>query len=287
MRGKIALIISFLCMSLAGIFTTLIGNSMSVYTIAFVRSLIALFIISIFVIFVDKTVFRVTKKDLLIYASGGFTLGASMIMFLSAFLLAPVANVELLNFTYPFFVFILAYLFLKERIWKKEIICLIVAFAGVAIINPFDVRFSFGNSLALVEAVFYGLTYIIMRYADVKHKIGTAFWFLFFATILLIPTALLAGFEGTWENMDLLIMFGFFTALAYLLLTFGLKRVKAHVAALMGIIIEPTSAIVLAFLILNQSVSLNVVIGGILIILAGIAVNKKHKHKSHKRGGKE
>jgi drug/metabolite transporter (DMT)-like permease len=279
MKGKIALVISFLCMSTAGIFTTLIGTSMSAYAIAFIRALIATAILAAVVPFIDKTAFHVTKRDLLIYASAGFTLAVSMILFIMAFLNAPVANVALLNYTYPFAVFILAYIFLKEKIWKKEILCLLVAFVGVVIINPFDVKFSTGNTLALIEAMFYGATYVIMRYADIRHKIGTAFWFLFFSTLFLAPNAVVSGFEGAAQNISLLAMFGLFTALAYLFLTFGLKRVKAHVAALMGIIIEPLAAIILAFLILEQTINVNVAIGGTLIIVAGIVLFNRERHK--------
>lgn len=283
MQGKIALIISFLCLSTTGIFTTLIGNSMSGYAIAFLRALIAFGIIAAVVPFIDKTVFHITKKDLLIYASAGFTLAVSMSLFIMAFLYAPVANVELLNHTYPFFVFILAYIFLKERVWKKEVLCLITVFIGVTIINPFDVRFSTGNTIVLIEAVFYGATYVIMRYADIRHKIGAAFWFLLFAMLFLAPAAFVYGFDGAWQNIHLLTLFGVFTAVTYLFLTFGLERVKAHVAALLGIIIGPLSAIILAFLILNQTIDLNVAVGGSLIIVAGIALFKTQKPRAHKK----
>ena len=54
------------------------------------------------------------------------------------YLLSSIQEVVIIVYLYPFFVFILAYFILNEKINLGKIISGIIAFMGLVVMNPFD-----------------------------------------------------------------------------------------------------------------------------------------------------
>ena len=276
MKSIIYIIFFALFLSMVGILVKLTSN-VNIMTITFYRSLFAFLVLLIICPLLDKNTFKVTKKDLLGYLLIGFLFALSMSLTNLAFLHAPINNIVLIWSTYPFFVFIFAYFLLKEKVTKTKIITLIIAIIGLAFVNPINPIGLIGNILALIVAALDGFLFTLMRKADLEHGIGDVMWFFLFSTIFLLPFPFIFGFKISSVTIPLI---GVVTAIAFIFYNLALQKMEVEIASITDIIIYPIFAISFAVLILEEAISWNIIVGGIILILAGIYLefhNKKIK----------
>lgn len=281
-----------------GVLIKLIGDNLHFMTLNFYRVFFAFLFLLIVVPLIDKKAFKLKKEDVGGYFMVGLLIAITFSLYTTAFIFSPVNNVVLLNHLSPFFVFILGYFMLQERITKTKVITLFIAVIGLAIINPFNFEGGhiIGNSLAVASAFFYGVLMIGMRKENKTHGIGDVMWFFFFATLLLLPFAFIFGFgfESLFNENVLvyLLPLGLFsTGLAYLYYNLSLQKIGAETASLIKTVITPLVAISLAIVFLGEVVEQRVLIGGALLVLAGVYLEahtkwlrgKKHKGKQDKR----
>jgi len=91
------------------------------------------------------------------------------------------------------------------------------------------------------------------------------------AALLLLP-AVAVPFDIIKENSLYLLMLAVFpTILAVSLYFNGLKKVRAANASILGLI-EPLSAVIFSIIILHDSISIPVMLGGALILAGGAIV---------------
>jgi len=275
-RYKLAIILSGICIGLIGVLVKLIGNSIPAMTLNFTRMLIALITVAIFIPFIDNDFLKVSKKKIKEYAIVGFLMALAFSMFVIATLLAPISNVALLNSVYVIFTAIIAYFVLKERITKYQLFAIPLAILGVAVINPFVLGKALGNYIALAQAVVFALFIVYMRKAGKQFHYKSVFWFFLFATIFLSPFGLYYGFEGVSSVLIYLIPLGVIsTAIGYFLFAYGLQKVSAETSALLTLATFPTSSIFFAYFLINEPVDLGIIIGAVLLLLAGAVSIRK------------
>ncbi len=278
MKGYIYMILAAVCLSTVGIFIKLIGTSTPILTVTFFRLFFGFLFLLLIIPFLDKNLLKVKKTDLRNYAIIGLLLATSHSMYNTAMLIAPISNVALLGYIFPFFAAIFAYIFLKEKINKITLLTMILAFMGIIIINPLNIKYITGNLLALSQAVIYAGVIVFMRYEDKTHPVSTIFWIMLFASIFTFPLAFKYGLGPISIKFIWIILLGVIsTGLAYLFYTYGLKKLKAATASMTAMIIEPLSAIILAVIIIRESLHLNVILGGIILIAAGLILEHKRK----------
>ncbi len=271
-RSYLFLLLSCGLLGTIGVLVKLIGSSIPIMTLVFYRVLLAFLFLLAVVPFIDKNTFKISKKDLRDYFFIGLLFAVSFSFFVSAFFLAPIQNVALINAVYPFFVLIFAYFLLKERITLTKIITLVIAFIGMAIINPFNAGdHALGNFLSLMAALVYAFLLTLLRREDKTHSIGDVLWFFFFALVLLLPFPFIYGFGNVSSVIVYVLLIGFFsTGLAFLLLNLALERIEAEIVSITGIIVSPIVAIALGVLIIGEPLDAGVLEGGSLLILAGL-----------------
>ena len=203
-------------------------------------------------------------------------------LFTLANIFAPIQNVFLLSGFAPFFTLILAYFLLKEKITKTKIITLFIAIFGLLLINPFHVdTYSLGNSLSLLTAFITAVLISLMRKSDKKHSIGSVFWFFFFALIILLPLPFIFGF-GNISNKTLvyLLLLGIIgTAFQFLFQNLALEKLEAEIVSIINMISSPFMAISLAFFIINETLNIRTIFGGLILIIAGIYLETHLKTK--------
>jgi drug/metabolite transporter (DMT)-like permease len=87
--------------------------------------------------------------------------------------------------------------------------------------------------------------------------------------LLFILALIMEGFNVNFEEgWPYLLVLGVGpTGMAYLLYSEGIKRIKASQAGIVANI-EPLSTVILAFLILHESIGINVIVGMLLIFFA-------------------
>jgi len=273
-----------LCLSTIGILVKLIGRQIHFMSLNFLRIFIGFISLLFIVPFIDKNWYKISKKDLKEFFIIGVIFAIAISLYTTANIFAPIQNVVLLNYTYPFFVFLFGYFLLKEKITKTKIITLIIAFIGLLIINPFQLnKNNFGNLLALIGAIFYGLLIVKMRKEDKTHNIGDVVWFFFFASIILSPFPIIKGLGNISQVWPYVILLGVVsTGLAYIFYNLALETLEAEIGSIISTIITPLLSIILAVIIIKEPINLKTIIGGIVLISSGIYL-ESHNNLLKKR----
>ncbi len=279
---RLAIICSGILIGLIGILVKMIGDKIPITSLNFFRMLFALIFAAAVVPFIDKNVFKPSKQDLKDYAVVGFLMASAFSLYALALLNAPVANVALITSGYIVLVPIFALFILKEKIQKNVAIAIPVALLGVWILNPFTTTYAKGNIIAFIQSAIFALFIIYLRREEKTETLGSVFWFFFFATIFLSPGLLVYGIGDLISVLPLILILGILsTGLAYLLLAHGLEGVSANTGAILTLVTFPLSSIIFAYLFINESASINTLIGGSLLVVASFITLVEFKHKKH------
>ena len=271
MKYKLAIFAAAVLIGLIGVLTKLIGNAVPVMSISFLRMLFATAFTLVVIPFIDKKTFKIKKKDLKGYALTGGIMAITFTLYITAMLHAPVSNVALISSLYLLFVAMLAFIFLREKLNIRHAIYIPLAFVGIYILNPFQPMYRFGSFIALLQAVFFAAFIIYLRFEQKHHGIGSVFWFFLFATIFLSPTVFIYGLGDFVSVLPYIVILGIVsTSLVYLLLSYGLHKTKANTAAIITFITAPIASILFAYLIINEAVPLTTILGGTILLAAGI-----------------
>jgi drug/metabolite transporter (DMT)-like permease len=261
-----------------GVFVKLIGNTVPSITLAFFRSSLGFMFLFCIVPLMDKNVFKNFKRNAKSYAITGLLMAAGFTAAISALNNAPISNVIMMLATNVIFVALFASHFLHEKITKREKLAMLVGIVGVAVINPFKGGYALGNSLALLAAAIGATLIVYMRYEGKNHTAGSSMWFLFFAAIFLAPAPFIWGFGDVMGNWFWLLLLGILcTGLAYFLFNFGIEHIKAEDASLLMMISQPVFAISLAYFLIGEVPSHNILWGGAILLLAGFILESGKK----------
>ncbi|MFO7773504.1 MAG: DMT family transporter [Dehalococcoidia bacterium] len=251
------------------------------HTIAFFRVLFASLTLLPVVLLTRKREVMSAARHWKLMLSLGSVLALGWALLFHSMKLIAIGNAVLLNYTAPIFVAVLAPLFLKEKLEKSTLIALAISVAGIALIAyQQNIRMSDPeglNLLGVILGLLAGLTYavfvIVSKTALFRFSSQVvAFYAYAVAAIVLFPFAIgtdLSPDPAPW--MLLLVMGVFNTAFAVTLYLKGLGMIKAQKAVVFTYL-EPASAVVFGFLFLAQPPTPLMIVGGLLILVAGYVV---------------
>lgn len=293
MKGVAFAVLAGICFSIIGILVKLVSGSISSFTLTLFRVAIAVVVIFLAALALKKLdQIKITKEDLSMYVVFGF-IGVTLNfgLYVTAFFFAPVANVVLLMYIYPVLVAVLAGIFLKEHVSKYTIIALFFSLSGALLILyqglALEQTYLLGNLLALGSGFAVAIYILLAKYEEATHTLyNVVFWPLVFGAILLIPFSVFEGAKISlqFNTLAIILAIGITTAVGYLTYDFGLEFIDAHIIAILTMVSEIILAIVLAFIVLGETVGIHTLMGGGLIILAGIIIQKElHPKKVLKR----
>ncbi len=264
--------------SLAGIFGKMISGmpvqSIILYRVSF--AFIMLFVILLISGNIKKIQLKGKKTYLVLF---GILQAATMLAYFESFLNASVSIAVLLLYTAPVYVTVLSPLLLKERSTKNGVIALVLAITGILLIVDLrGLEFS-QQSIGILAGIISGITYAFQimtsKYISKTYSGYTqAFWGFLIASLLLLPVSIVP--VDARNTIYILLLSIFPTLLAVSLYFNGLKMVRASNASILGLI-EPLSAVILAVLILNEKISIPMVIGGALILTGAVVVTKDER----------
>ncbi len=182
-------------------------------------------------------------------------------------------DVAILNKMSPFFVTILAVVYLKEKINKYQIISLFVAFSGAFIVcNPEMNTNIMPLVAAFICAVFSGVAYTCVGALKGRENPAvTIFFFSFTSTIVTIPLAAADFVIPSFTNLIYLCLIGVSAALGQLYLTYAYTYSSASEVSIYnysGIIFS----MILGLIFFGQGIAMNSFIGAVLVIVAGLIV---------------
>jgi len=276
MKAKLIFIVVMLTFGSIGLFVRNIELSSS--EIALFRGAVgSLFLIGASFLVKQKFSFKISKRNLVLLILSGAALGFNWIFLFESYRYTTISNATLSYYFAPIFVMILAPFLLKEKwTWMKGL-SIALAFLGfLLVVNPGSessigiYNHPVGIMYGIMAAAFYASVILMNKFIKDLSDLNTTIMQLMTASIVLLPYMILTqnlNYSGlSLRSISLLLIVGIVhTGFAYLLYFSVLKKLKGQTIAILSYI-DPISAVILAAIILNESMNFVQILGGILIL---------------------
>ncbi|MFK8103902.1 MAG: DMT family transporter [Saprospiraceae bacterium] len=255
-------------------------SSMTASSMAWFRATIPAGIFTVWMLQNKIPFFRGNYKKML----GASVINAGRIyLYLVAFIYTSIGNAVILFYAWPIFVSILSVLFLKEEIDKYRISLLFLAFSGL-ILAYSNQNFSFedqdfiGMLAAVGASIGYAITVIIYKSESNNYDKNELIFYQNVASVFLFFPLFFQNLpEITWNHLGMAGIYGFLIGVVvFSLFFYGLKQLNASTASSL-MYLEVVSAIILGFIFRNEVLSINMVVGGSLIILSSFLLTRRNK----------
>jgi drug/metabolite transporter (DMT)-like permease len=223
---------------------------------------------------------RLGRKDWMLLAGLAFVALANDFFYFTAINLTSVENAAVSHQSVSVFLFFLAPLILKERTRRDEWIAFMISILGIFILYSGSLGLDVGRDLlgitsGVLSGFFLALLIILYRVIpDLERGINIRvvnFWRYSISAVLLLPFASIMGITTiTSGDIIPLATFGIlFAVIASGIHHYALRRTRSLHASILGKS-EPVFAITYAFFILHEQPTVEVMIGGTLIIGSSI-----------------
>lgn len=256
-------------------------DSIGATSIAWFRTAIPTVIVFVWMLVNHIKPFRGNYKKMLFAA---LINSLRLYLYLMAFIYTSIGNAVILFYTWPIMVGLLGFLFLGEKVDKYQSILLGLTFFGI-ILAYSDKPFTFSDRdflgmLAALGAAFSNALTTVLFKSETKNYhslemvfyqnvIGVFLFFPFFAFSLDMARLMDIGLASLYGLIGGIIVFGLFF--------YGLKYLNAATASTL-MYLEVISAIFFGYWFFDERLSLNMVLGGLLIMLSNlllIQLNRK------------
>jgi drug/metabolite transporter (DMT)-like permease len=279
-RGELPMLLSVVGLALMQSLVRFLGPSVSSWTKAFYRSLFSVVILLIWML-IRREKLRFNHWPLLLIR--GLAGAISMTFFFWAIDLIGLLTATLYINVYPVFAILFAVLLFRERFSLWILAPLAAALAGLyLIVNPAFQGFTFGHGIGLTAALLGGIARAALRQLRKTDSPGN---------IVVLFMAFSAVFSGvgivllqdqSWrfnpsgslsEGMIWIILavIALLSAFSHILVTIAFQRLSTATASIMTMLILPITAFI-AVLYFHEPLTVNKIVGGLLITTAGIGV---------------
>ena len=262
-------------------------EGMDVVAIGFFRFL-GLGLFSLLMILAQKRPLSVDAKQFPAIVVDSFFQVVTMLLLSASYLFIPTGNATSLHFMYPIFVFLILYLYYKNRFSKMQWIALICCAIGIVCFIDFD---NMNNWIGMGIAIASGLTYAI--YMVILDKQGLAkidpfvlsFIGCVLETIFLAVLGLAMGsFQMTLNAMGIfsLVILAGLSVCGTLLLQVGTRYIGSGMASLFCLF-EPLTSLICGWMILKDPLRWGSVLGCLLIFGGILLILKPPKRSQMKK----
>ncbi|MFQ3297916.1 MAG: drug/metabolite transporter (DMT)-like permease [Polaribacter sp.] len=236
----------------------------------------------VFIPFVKKkTLPSINKSDIKYFIYTGFlTVPCTFLLQFAGISFTSSTNASLIVGMTPTVFIIMSYILFRKKENKTTILAVILSVIGILIVvgSPSSENNWLGNFLIIISLITLSLSAITSQnlmktYSPLTTTILT-FWL---GTFLLIPSVIyFYGLPSINLNNNLItsICFQgiFCTSLAYFLWNYGLQKIPIAKAGIYANI-EPIAGILFTTLLLSEKITLQIAIGGILVIISAVAIS--------------
>ena len=278
----IILIAALFCLATGGIFVRL--SELGPITSGFYRALFAIPLAYLWVKFEkghnlgDEQL----SKPHFIAILGGVFLGIDLALWHTSFFMTTVANANLLANLMPFILVPLNFLLFKIAPSRLFIYGLGLASVGLILLvggkSEFTERSLFGDSLALLTALFYALYLLVVGRLRAKYTASSLMlWSSFGCALFLFPTALILE-----DSIMITSVSGFLVLLSLALfshiggqglLAVALGKVDLNLSSVL-VLLQPLIAAIYAYFLFSETLTF-MEVAGAFVILIGIYLAKK------------
>ena len=255
----------------------LLSMGVSVDTMLACRYLIAVFILGVWLVF-RKESLKVNKAQMWRLCILGFLFAmSSMLLFLS-YNYIPAGLSTTIVFLYPVIVALIMVLLKVYPTWQVWL-SILMTFVGVVILSRPSGNMTLnitGLSLAAGSAIAYALYLIVVnrsrRLRTVTSLVLTFYALLIGSVVFLIHSAIsggefMAGLDGWYCWMNLICLAVFPTLVSLLTLAMATRIIGPTRTSVLGVF-EPVTAIAVGTIFFGESLTLNIIIGVIITLVA-------------------
>ena len=224
----------------------------------------------------QKKTVTIRKKDWLLFAWIGFI--GYFISITCQFIgtkLSDAHTGSLVTSATPAFMVIFAAIILKEKLTARRLLSTIIATIGVIIVIGWDIEigsYFIGTIILVAAAITWALLSIYVKIASARFSsLVITTYAIFFSLFFITPFMVWEFQSSPIEHMNLYVLLGVLylgivsTAGAFFLWNKGLELMDASIGSLF-FFFQPIVGSLLGWLLLNETLSSNFFIGGILII---------------------
>jgi drug/metabolite transporter (DMT)-like permease len=272
LKGALMMLTAALLFAVLGLFIKILGSGYRVWDIAayrFIGGALVLIAISN----ERGRLFRPLNPRLILIR--GLTGSLAFLSIIIAIRQIPLSTAMVLFYSFPAFAALLSPLLFGERITPVELGCVLVAICGVAVIFDFNIEGTvFGQIMAVVGAVFAGLTISIIKKLRETHNSITIYFYFCLIGAILCVVPFLSSPHMPGSTFDWLIIGGilFTSVSAQLLMTTGFRYCKSWEGGLF-MTSEVVFISIFGILFLNEVLDKRFFIGSFLILLSAVSFN--------------
>lgn len=209
----------------------------------------------------------------------GVVLATHWTLFFLTIKLSSVAVAVVTVYTAPVLISVAAPLLLPETRSKVAVGALVPATTGIVLIALAGESGGHVRPLAVVTGLAAAATYAVLVIGGKRVRlrmspVTLAFWMYVVATLALAPLLVTAErvLPGSWRETGALVLLGVvFTGVSGIVYVTLLGLVTAQAIGVLAFL-EPVSAALLAWALLDQSLGAAVLVGGALVLAGGVAV---------------
>lgn len=293
MSVKFKLIMTMLIFGSIGVFVKKIDLSSS--EIAFLRGVIgSLFLLLASFLVKHKPSMKALKENAVLLLLSGGAIGLNWIFLFESYRYTTISNATISYYFAPIFVMMLAPWVLKEKLTGGKVICIIMAMAGLFLIvqngaggTDSSHNHALGIFYGLLAASFYASVVLMNKFIKNLSGFEMTLIQLMAGALVLLPYVLwqgqlnLAGLNST-SIIFILILGIVHTGLAYFMYFTSIQKLKGHTIAVLSYI-DPISAVIIAAIFLNESMTWIQMVGG-AFVLGATFLSEKLELKIGKNG---
>ena len=260
----------------------------SAIQIVSIRITLAALIFSLVLLIKDRRGFKISPKDIPLFLGLGFgSILFFTVCYFTAITMMPLSTAAILLYTSPVWIMLMSILFFHEKLDKRKLIALALAFAGCVLVSGISGHGMTvtGLLVGLGSGIGYGLYSILGKIALRKYSsyTVTTYTFIFAAAgswIINQPADMISKFSSS-QDLGFLIILCFLTALItavipFLSYTLGLESVEASKAGIIATI-EPMVATLIGIIVFAEKLTIMSGAGILLILAAVVILNLKLK----------
>lgn len=232
------------------------------------RTAIALVVIGIYLIVV-KHPLRFNRWILL----GAVSVFSTNLLFSIANKMTTAANAIVLQFTVPVFVMLFSLVFFGRKPTKLDLAACVIVFGGIVFFfaDSLSMGGGIGNALALLSGVTYAGVFMMNDMPN-SDAISSVFWGDVLSAIVGLPFLMRETDFSFVPLLSLLILGVFQVAVAYILLSIGLKTTPPVTASLVSGI-EPILNPILVAVFYGEEMGVFALIGAAIVIIGVVGYN--------------
>lgn len=276
------------CWGLIGLFSqVLAAQGLSSVQITVVRCTIVTVLLFCWLILRSPRAFRIRLRDIWMFVGTGIvSIAFFNVCYFACIQEANLSLAVILLYTAPCFVVLLSALLFKERMTRKKITALLIAFVGCLLVVGLGSQTAhislFGILVGLGSGIGYALYSIFARFALARYSpVVVMFYTFLLASVALVPISSAQDIVmvGLSSYPVLLVMLGLAvisTLLPFVCYTVGLQHMETGKASIMAFV-EPMVALLIGVGVFHDVLTVLNGVGIILILLAVTLLNMPQK----------